>query len=133
MNEPVFLSREAVDLIHEASLRAFGGAAGVRDENALESALAQPMHEHFYRQADLYQIAAAYAFHIAENQPYIDGNKRTGLLSALNFLAENGLVADRPVDEYYDAMIAIAGKRLDKTGLAEIFRMHLPADPGKND
>jgi death-on-curing protein len=125
MNEPVFLSREAVDLIHEASLRAFGGADGVRDENALESALAQPMHEFFYRQADLYQIAAAYVFHIAENQPYIDGNKRTGLLGALNFLAENGIVSDQPVDEYYDAMIAIAEKQLDKNGLAEMFRRHL--------
>ncbi len=122
MNEPVFLSREAVDLIHESSLRAFGGADGVRDDNALESALAQPMHEHFYRQADLYQIAAAYAFHIAENQPYIDGNKRTGLLSALNFLAANGIVAVQPVADFYDAMIGIAEKRLDKAGLAEIFR-----------
>ena len=125
MNEPVFLSREAVDLIHEASLRAFGGADGIRDENALESALAQPMNEYFYRQADRYQIAAAYAYHLAENQPYIDGNKRTGLLSALNFLAENGLMSDEPVDEYYDAMIAIAEKRLDKAGLAAIFRAHL--------
>ncbi len=125
MNEPVFLSRETVDLIHEASLQAFGGADGVRDDNALESALAQPMHEHFYRQADLYQIAAAYAFHIAENQPYIDGNKRTGLLSALNFLVENGVASDQPVPEFYDAMIAIAEKRLDKAGLAEIFRRNL--------
>ncbi len=122
MKEPVFLSREAIDLIHEASLEAFGGADGVRDENALESALAQPMHEHFYRRSDLFQIAAAYAYHIAENQPYIDGNKRTGLLSALNFLAQNGLISDRPVDEYYDAMIGIAEKRIDKAGLAEIFR-----------
>ncbi|RXK53561.1 type II toxin-antitoxin system death-on-curing family toxin [Oleiharenicola lentus] len=126
MNDPVFLSREAVDLIHEASLRAFGGADGVRDENALESALAQPMQEHFYRQADLFQIAAAYAFHLAENQPYIDGNKRTGLLSALNFLAENGVVADQPVEEFYDAMIGIAEKRVDKAGLAAIFRRALP-------
>ncbi len=125
MNEPVFLSREAVDLIHEASLRAFGGADGVRDENALESALAQPMQEHFYRQSDLYQIAAAYAFHVAENQPYIDGNKRTGLLSALNFLAQNGIVSDRPVDGFYDAMIGIAEKRIDKARLAEIFRRNL--------
>lgn len=125
MNEPVFLSREAVDLIHRASLEAFGGADGARDENALESALAQPMHEHFYRQSDLYAIAAAYAFHIAENQPYIDGNKRTGLLSALNFLAENGIVAGQPVDEFYDAMIGIAEKRVDKAGLAALFRRHL--------
>ena len=125
MNKPVFLSRDAVDVIHEASLRAFGGADGIRDENALESALAQPMHEHFYRQADLFQIAAAYAFHIAENQPYIDGNKRTGLLSALNFLAQNDIVSDRLVDEYYDAMIGIAEKQLDKAGLAAMFRSHL--------
>ena len=59
MNEPVFLSRQAIDLIHEASLRAFGVADGVRDENALESALAQPMHELYYRGSDLWQIAAA--------------------------------------------------------------------------
>lgn len=83
------------------------------------------MQEHFYRQADLFQIAAAYAFHIAENQPYIDGNKRTGLLSALNFLAQNGIVSDQSVDEFYDAMIGIAEKRLDKAGLAAMFRVHL--------
>jgi death-on-curing protein len=125
MNEPVFLSREAVDLIHEASLQAFGGASGIRDENALESALAQPVHEHLHRRADLYQIAAAYVFHIAENQPYVDGNKRTGLLSALNFLAENGIFSSEPVDEYYDAMIGIAEKRLDKAALAAMFRAQL--------
>jgi death on curing protein len=110
MNEPVFLSREAVDLIHKASLEAFGGADGVRDENALESALAQPMQEYFYRQSDLFAIAAAYAFHIAENQPYIDGNKRTGLLSTLNVLAANGIAADQPVDEFCDAMISTHGE-----------------------
>lgn len=125
MNGPVFLSREAVDAIHEASLREFGGADGIRDENALESALAQPMHEFFYREADLFQIAAAYAYHLAENQPFIDGNKRTGLLSALNFLAANGIASEEPVDEFYDAMIAIAEKRLDKSGLAAVFRSQL--------
>lgn len=125
MNEPVFLTREAVDLIHEDSLREFGGGDGLRDEHALESALAQPMHELFYREADLFQIAAAYAYHIAENQPYIDGNKRTGLLSALNFLAANGIVADKPADVFYAAMIAIAERRLDKAGLAAVFRTRL--------
>jgi death-on-curing protein len=125
MSDPVFLSREAVDLIHEISLREFGGADGVRDETAFESALAQPIHEYFYRNADLFEIAAAYAFHLAQNQPFIDGNKRTGLLSALNFLATNGIVADKPADEFYDAMIAIAEKRLDKAGLAALFRAQL--------
>ncbi|MCC6414841.1 MAG: type II toxin-antitoxin system death-on-curing family toxin [Opitutaceae bacterium] len=125
MNAPVFLSREAVDLIHEGSLQEFGGADGIRDENALESALAQPLHEFFHRSADLFQIAAAYVFHNAENQPYIDGNKRTGLLSALNFLAANGAVSDQAVDAYYDAMIGIAAKRLNKADLAEVLRVAL--------
>ena len=97
----------------------------MRDETALESALAQPLNEYFYRNADLFQMAATYAFHIAENQPYIDGNKRTGLLSALNFLAMNGVLSNQPVDAYYDAMIAIADKRLDKAGLAALFRGQL--------
>jgi len=127
MIDPVFLSREAVDHIHESSLRAFGGADGVRNETGLESALAQPMHEHFYRQADLFQIAAAYAYHIAENQPYIDGNKHTGLLCALNFLSLNGIPCARPVSEFYDAMIAIAEKRLDKAGSPRCFAAAAPS------
>lgn len=125
MSDPIFLSRSAVDEIHRASLEAFGGGDGIRDGNALESALAQPVNEHLYRKADVFQLAAAYAFHIAENQPYLDGNKRTGLLSALNFLALNGVNSDQPVDGYYDAMIAIADKRLDKAGLAALFREQL--------
>lgn len=127
MNEPVFLSREEVENIHAASIEAFGGSLGIRDENVLESALAQPMQEYFYRKADLFEMAAAYAFHIAENQPFVDGNKRAALLAALNFLAQNGIIADRPVDEFYDAMIALAEKRLDKPGLAAVFRKHLSA------
>lgn len=125
MNDPVFLAREEVEAIHAASIAAFGGALGIRDENVLESAVAQPLHEFFYRGADLFQIAAAYAFHIAENQPFVDGNKRAALLSALNFLAANGIAADKPVDEFYDAMIALAEKRLDKPGLAAVFRAQL--------
>jgi death-on-curing protein len=125
MTDPVFLSREDVEIIHAASIETFGGALGIRDENILESAVAQPMHEYFYRNADLFEMAAAYAFHIAENQPFVDGNKRAGLLSALNFLAQNGIVANKPVAEFYDAMIGLAEKRLDKPGLAAVFRKHL--------
>lgn len=127
MNDSVFLAREEVEAIHAASIVAFGGALGLRDENLLESAIAQPLQEFFYRHADLFEIAAAYAFHIAENQPFIDGNKRAALLSALNFLAANGIVADKPVDAFYDAMIALAEKRLDKPGLAAVFRSQLSA------
>lgn len=125
MRDPIFLSREEVEIIHAASIHAFGGSLGIRDENVLESALAQPQQDFFYRQADRFEIAAAYAFHIAENQPFVDGNKRAALLSALNFLALNGILADRPDDALYDAMIALAEKRLDKPGLAAVLRRQL--------
>jgi death on curing protein len=125
MKEPTFLSREDVELIHAAAIAEFGGALGLRDETVLESALAQPMHEHFYRNADTFQIAAAYAFHIAQNQPFVDGNKRAALLAALNFLVLNGVESNEPVDELYDAMIGIAEKRLDKAALAAVFRQQL--------
>jgi death-on-curing protein len=127
MTEPVFLTRESVEAIHAASIHRFGGSLGIRDENVLESALAQPLHEYYYREADLFQMAAAYAYHIAENQPFIDGNKRAALLAALNFLVQNGVSSDRPIAEFYDAMIAIAEKRLDKAGLAAVFREQLKA------
>ena len=75
---------------------------------------------------DLYDLAAAYAYHIAENQPFIDGNKRTAITTALAFLELNEVSTSAVTNtELYDAMIAIAEKRLDKSGLAEIFRRHL--------
>jgi len=61
MTEPVFLTRESVEAIHSASIQRFGGSLGIRDENVLESALAQPLHEYYYQEADLFQMAAAYA------------------------------------------------------------------------
>jgi death on curing protein len=70
----------------------------------------------------MFDIAAAYAFHVAEAQAFIDGNKRTAILAALAFLQANGGYRTPNQNELYDAMIAIAEKRLNKAGLAEIFR-----------
>ena len=126
MNAPVFIPRAAVDILHRQSLEQHGGQDGVRDENALESALAQPLHVHFYRQGDVFEIAAAYAFHLAENQPFLDGNKRTAITTALMFLERNGIQTSSISDDVlYDAMIAIAEKRLNKDGLADTFRREL--------
>ena len=123
MNEPTFITREMVDALHRRSLEEHGGLDGIRNENGMESALAQPMNVFFYGQGDLYDLAAAYAFHLAENQPFIDGNKRTAITTALAFLELNGVSTSAiPNDDLYDAMIAIAEKRFDKAGLAEIFR-----------
>lgn len=123
MNEPAFIPRATVEMIHRRSLEEHGGQDGIRDEHALESALAQPMHVFYYGQGDLFDIAAAYAFHLAENQPFIDGNKRTAVTTALMFLEGNGVRSSALTDaQLYDAMIALAERRLDKPGLAALFR-----------
>ncbi|HET8539839.1 MAG TPA: type II toxin-antitoxin system death-on-curing family toxin [Anaeromyxobacter sp.] len=124
MSDPVFLDIEDVLLVHEEQLAVYGGAAGIRDAGLLESAVAMPRasaggelaHE------DLFAMAAAYAFHIAQNQPFVDGNKRTGLLAALVFLEVNGVALRDRDGRLYDAMIAIAERRMDKAGLAAALR-----------
>ncbi len=128
MDEPVFLSRERVLQLHHLSLQQHGGLDGLREPGLLDSALMQPEATYHYGQGDLAAIAAAYAFHIAQNQPFLDGNKRTAITSALAFLELNGIPTSAITDaELYDAMIAIAEKRLDKAGLAEIFRRQIPS------
>jgi death-on-curing protein len=126
MADPVFISREVVMDIHHASLERHGGIDGLREPGLLDSALMQPEAAYYYGQGDLAAIAAAYAFHIAQNQPFLDGNKRTAMGSAMLFLKANGVDVDKYDDaQLYDAMIGIAEKRLDKAGLAAIFRRAL--------
>src|SRR5579863_9094310 len=89
--EPEFLSREIVDAIHEDQIDTIGGLHGVRDENALESAIAAARNVCHYGSGDIYEIAAAYAYHLAESQAYFDGNKRTGVQAPLVFLEGCGI------------------------------------------
>jgi death-on-curing protein len=118
--------RARVETFHRRSLEDHGGQDGIRNEHGLESALAQPMNVYFYGQGDLYDMAAAYAYHLAENQPFIDGNKRTAVVTTLMFLEGNGISTSGITNaQFYDAMIAIAEKRLDKAGLAAVFREQL--------
>lgn len=122
-NEPVFLTREQIDIIHQDQLNAWGGMPGLRNENGLESAIAQPRNVHFYGNGDVYEIAAAYAYHIAESQACLDGNKRTGIQAALDFLEINGVdTIGLPEMETYEAMIKVATHELDRSGLATFFR-----------
>jgi len=123
VKEPCFVARESVIELHRTSLERYGGMDGLREHGLLDSALMQPEAAYYYGQGDLYAIAAAYAFHIAQNQPFLDGNKRTAVGSALLFLKANGVDTARyDGNKLYDAMIGIAEKRLDKAGLAEVFR-----------
>ena len=122
MADPVFLDFEHIEAIHEASLEAYGGLPGIRDKGLIESAIGSAMNTFFYANGDLSAIAAVYAFHLAQAQAFLDGNKRTGIGAALLFLRANKVKSVPTDGVLYDAMIAIAEKRLDKAGLAEIFR-----------
>jgi len=89
MSAPTWLLRSVIDAIHDAQLAEHGGAAGLRDEGALESSLARPINLHAYGETDIYRLAAAFAFGIVRNHPFVDGNKRTGFLAAYVFLRMN--------------------------------------------
>lgn len=121
-SEPIFLEWAEVLELHDQSLAEFGGSAGIRDSGLVESALASAKNTFFFGSGDLFDIAAAYAFHIAEAQAFLDGNKRTAIASAIAFLHLNGIAEVPNDDALYEAMIAVAKHRLDKLGLATIFR-----------
>ncbi len=122
-HEPYFLTREQIDTIHRDQIEAYGGLHGLRSEHALESAIAQPQNVYFYGDGDLYEIAAAYAFHIAESQAYLDGNKRTGVQAAADFLEINGVdTGSLPELATYEAMIRVARHELDRSGLGAFLR-----------
>jgi death on curing protein len=121
---PLFLTLNEVLELHADQLRLFGGADGVRDAGALESAVA--MAEATFDGAFLhdgpFEMAAAYAFHIAENQPFLDGNKRTALNAALVFLYLNGWEVSDPDMQLYEAMIGFAIRSTTKRDFARLLK-----------
>ena len=122
MNEPAFLTVDEVLRIQARSLAEHGGTEGVHDAGLVDSAVASAKNTFCCGGGDLFDVAASYAFHMAEAQAFLDGNKRTGVAAALVFLARNGVYVSPPKWEFYLAMIAIAEKRLTKTGLADLLR-----------
>jgi death-on-curing protein len=126
---PAFLSLADVVRIHVDQIERYGGRAGIRDPGLLQSALAMPQAsfggEWLHR--DLHEMAAAYAFHLCQNHPFVDGNKRTALACALVFLELNGVSIEDPEARLYDAMMDIAAGSMEKLGLAEVLRA-LPQD-----
>ena len=122
--EPSFLTFADVIRIHVDQIERYGGQVGIRDLGLLQSALAMPRasfgQEWLHR--DLHEMAAAYAFHLSQNQPFVDGNKRTGLVCALAFLEINDVSIADPEGRLYQAMMDVASGALDKLGLAAVFR-----------
>ena len=90
--EPAWITYEQVIAIHSRQLRRFGGAPGLRDEGMLRSAVERPRKKGQYEQAPLHELAAAYAFGLAKNHAFVDGNKRIAFLAAAVFLRKNGVM-----------------------------------------
>ena len=124
MKDIIFLTLSEVVDIHADQIERYGGAGGIRDINLLSSAIAVPFasfpSEYLHR--DIFEMAAAYAFHICQNHPFVDGNKRTALASALVFLDMNGESILYDSDKLYDAMVSMAAGKLTKSEFADVLR-----------
>jgi death-on-curing protein len=119
-----FLTLAEVVEIHNNQITLYGGSQGIRDITLLQSALAMPesTFDNRYLHKDILEMAAAYAFHICQNHPFIDGNKRIALVSALVFLDFNDKEIDDPDEKLYKAMINVASGKMNKEKLTNIFR-----------
>jgi death on curing protein len=118
MKEPTWVLREVVLLAHEQSLAQFGGAAGLRDEGMLDSALGKPLSLFAYGKPTLFDLAASHAAGIVRNLPFIDGNKRTGFLVAVVFLELNGLRFGASEVEAALKTLALAAGELSEASFA---------------
>lgn len=126
-DQPRFLSLDNVLLLHQLSIAEHGGDPGVRDVGLLQSAIAQPQATFggSYLHEDLATMAAAYVFHIAQNHPFVDGNKRTAAHAAIAFLRANGreVISDEPTFE--QTVLGVANGKMKKAEVAEFFRANI--------
>ena len=113
-----FLEKEVVLALHDAQLALYGGLAGVRDMGLLESALARPQNSFAYGETDVFALAASLAFGIARNHPFLDGNKRTALHSALTFLMINGAAVPPPTPLMVEMTVQLAEGRASEQDFA---------------
>ena len=125
--EPVWLDAKDALAIHERQLAEHGGGVGVRDLGMLESALGRPVNQWHYGENDPAALAAAYAFGVARNHPFVDGNKRTAWVVARVFLAINGYALDFAPRDAIQTVLALASGELLEDELAAWFREHLAA------
>ena len=124
--DPQFLALDEVLAIHEDRIRKYGGSAGVRYLGLLESALGTVMATfggEFLHQT-LFEMGAAYLFHICRNHPFVDGNTRTALAYSLVFLRLNGIRIKSDEDEFYDLVIGVAEGRVSKAAVTVFLEEH---------
>lgn len=127
--EPVWLDSRIAHALHDRQVAEHGGGQGLRDGGALESALALPQNKWSYGEDDLIALAAAYAFGVAHNHPFADGNKRTAWLLARLFLMANGVEIEFGKAEAIAIVISLAAGELTEDELADWFRQRVvPVD-----
>ncbi|MBI3313833.1 MAG: type II toxin-antitoxin system death-on-curing family toxin [Candidatus Omnitrophica bacterium] len=124
MKDPLFLNLAEIIQIHSNQIQLYGGSEGVRDMHLLQSALAQPEASFggVWLHQDLYEMASAYAFHICQNHPFIDGNKRSALAVALVFLEINGISLRDPKGYLLDGVLKLASGQMNKKEFSKILR-----------
>jgi len=127
-NEPLWITYEQAIAIHSRQLRRFGGAAGLRDEGMLRSALERPVNKWRYEQSELAELASAYAFGLAKNHAFVDGNKRIAFMAMMIFLRRNG-VDFQPDPAHATAMIlALAAGEVSEESLTRWIRDNWTAE-----
>ena len=119
-----FLSLTEVLAIHRDQVSRYGGTTGIRDIELLKSALGIPMATFGgeFLHTDVFEMAAAYLFHLVKNHPFLDGNKRVGAVAALVFLLLNGHDFDAPEDDLVEMVLSVAQGQIDKAEVAVFIR-----------
>jgi death-on-curing protein len=126
VNDPAFLTLDEILAIHADQIRRYGGRPGIRDQALLQSALGTPetTFEGEYLHTDVFEMAAAYLFHIARNHPFIDGNKRTALMAALVFLGLNDFELAVNPDALFELVSGVAAGEVAKAPAAVFLQQH---------
>ncbi len=126
VTEPKWLAYEQVVAIHGRQLRRFGGAAGLRDEGLLRSAIERPLNKWQYEQAERPELAAAYAFCLAKNHAFVDGNKRIAFMSMMVFLRKNGVKFAPDPAQATTIIMSLAAGEVSEESLARWIRNNWP-------
>jgi death-on-curing protein len=126
VNEPIWIEHEEARVIHQMQLAEHGGATGIRDQGLSESAMDRPRNLFAYSDppATLFRLAASYAFGVAKNHAFVDGNKRTALVVCLSFLRQNGIVLVASQEDRYLTFYGLAAGDLSESELASWLEQH---------
>ncbi len=126
IEEPVFLSFAEIIDIHEYQIANFGGVAGLRDINLLKSALSMPSSTFggIFLHPTIFEMAAAYLYHLVKNHPFVDGNKRVGAMTAVIFLDLNGIDFNASNKEFTELVLQVAQGKVLKSEIAVFLKKH---------